>query len=159
MSPPVQSPYVIFIQCDVQYLKFLQQYLKAGISFLQSIPASRPSQSEQYSAEKQLIQSLILLEKMLMHIYLRNNWLNRDWYHYMNTELQEEMNKTRNLLIKMESVINEHEFTDSMHKSQMKKTLEYLRNYFSNSRIKIIIERTEPLKPWLQPFCSIKHFT
>lgn len=158
MSPLDQSPYALFKTCDLLYLKFIQQCLKVGISFFQAFLDPETTSSSQYKAEKQLHRSLTLLEKILMHAYLRNIYLKKDWYQYINTDLQEEMKKTKYLLAKMESVIIDHEFADELLKDHFKKILDELSRYFYISRIKIIIDNPEPGKPWIQPFCTINKF-
>ncbi|MBP1969340.1 hypothetical protein J2Z83_001444 [Virgibacillus natechei] len=149
MSPSQRSSYSLFKQSEKEYMKFFNTLFQMLLSYVQTMAFCPSLPADKKYAEQQLIVSLNLIEKMVMHLYWRDLWLENQKDADSNNSMDGEINEMENLISELTFYIKRHNFVRYSDKQQCTQLLDQLSRYLSNNHVRIIIKNPVPAKPWI----------
>ncbi|WP_027409309.1 hypothetical protein [Anoxybacteroides tepidamans] len=139
-----------FIKSEASYFKYFQSFCQYIINYFFSLSYCHSSQQEQLLAERYLLQSLMLMEKVHMHLYFRRILLGQLGFLEKEAKCYDQRNKNCHTLRYLMNIIRQHQFLKEEHKHLCKKiTSQILTYYSSEGNIRIIIDA--PLVPPWKP--------
>lgn len=143
-----QSTEELLRQSEAGYLQFLKSFLKMQISNLQTMAYSLSPITDKKYAEKQLVESLTLMNDILTHLYSRDilldQYINDDSYRYLKKEIE----ATEYLMLEFKLYLRKYQFTIHVYKEQCERLINQISRYFYQDYVKVIIIDTELPKPW-----------
>ncbi|WP_440896763.1 hypothetical protein ACS127_01740 [Amphibacillus sp. Q70] len=143
-----QSTEELLRQSEEGYLQFLKLFLEIQISSLQAIAYSPSPITDKKYAEKQLVESLALMDNILTHLYSRDilarHYINGDSYSY----LKEEIEATEYLMLEFKLYLRKSQFEIPAYKEQCERLINQISKYFYKDYVKVIVINTELPKPW-----------
>lgn len=148
MSPSSQSSYLLFKQSEKEYLAFLNKHLHMLISYMQIMKPYASLSSVQKNAEQQLVISLNLIEKLMMHLYLRKIWLENDREADLVTQMDGEISEMWDLLSDLTSYVKGHNFVSNPYREQCLVILQQLSRYLPKRSVSMLRKDPPPEKPW-----------
>jgi|GEM_PF-4398439 len=133
---------------ETEYNQFIHTYLQLLTISMQQLAFIPVSEGTCSKAERQVISSLSLIEKMHMHLFARKS-LFVD--HLVKTEGDETYTDDQEIefaLLEFEKYLKVYHFTKPFYKEQCKNILNQIKKYHFHYSIKVIIENAELPKPW-----------
>ncbi|NEX80341.1 hypothetical protein G4Z05_16045 [Bacillus thermocopriae] len=131
---------------------FIQSFIKLIIKYFFVYSYAISSKKKKNLTEKQIIQSLLLIEKLHMYMNYRHYLYNQviplsdDHFTYYSIE----SNNTYLLIKKLQHLIKQHHFVHSDNQLLCNNIISQILNYYPASTVKIIILK-EPSPPWKPP--------
>lgn len=136
------------VESEIYYLECFPKFLYFYIEYF--IAPYKTSIESKLQAEKTLLDSLILWERIHLHIYLRKGIYNS--IGYPEVEQLDELRKlNRELLQHLLNLIKNQSILDSNNKIMLKKALEQILYFYPESKVKII-KNTNISPPWMPSY-------
>lgn len=128
---------------------FIQSFIQFITKYFFVYSYAIPSEKKRNLTEKQIIQSLLLIEKLHMYLFYRHYLYNQvislsdDIFTYDSIE----SNNTYLLIKKLQRLIQQHHFVHLDNQLLCNNIISQILNYYPASSVKIIILK-KPSPPW-----------
>lgn len=128
------------------YSAFIHSFTTFLIHYFDSSSTIHHSKNEKLSGEKLIAESLLLLEKLHMHIFYSFCIYEK---HFNNSKNPLQSNTNFTLLKQLQQKIKNYHFSTEESKTLCENIISQILNYYpqSNSQIKIILSPISP--PWI----------
>jgi len=128
-----------------QFLHLYMQLLTISMQQLAFIPAPVTIRRK---AERHIISSLHLIEKMHMHLFARKSLLADPLSKTEYEEPYPDQEEFEFTLLEFQTYMKAHQFTKTIYREQCKNVLNQIKKYHFHYSIKVIVEHKELPKPW-----------
>lgn len=139
----------LLVKSEQNYLQFLKYFLQMQISCLQNMIYVPTDTSEQSCAEKQLIQSLTLIDHLLMHLYSRNYVFYDELNPDLSGELEGDLEEIEYLILEFEQTLSKYPFTNHSDLDQCERLIDQISIFFYPDHVKVIIVDDQLAEPWI----------
>lgn len=139
----------LFNQSEKNYLSFVKLFLKTQISYLQMSDHLTSAIVDQKHVEKQLIESITLIDHLLMHLYSRNSLLDHHLTLGLFSDLNNDIEEIELLILEFSNQLNKYSFHTDSYQEQSDRLISQISKYFYTNHVKVIIIDDQPAEPWI----------
>lgn len=139
----------LFNQSEKNYLSFIKLFFKVQISWLQKTDRFLSDISDQKQTEKQLIESITLIDQLLMHLYSRNFLLDHHLTRGLFNDLNNDIEEIELLLLEFSDQLNKYAFHTDSYQEQSDRLISQISKFFYSDHVKVIIIDDQLAEPWI----------
>lgn len=155
-----QNDQVEFFQSSINFTSFIHSYAQFLLNYFEGYPPPEASKKELIQSENQIIQSLVLIEKLHMQQFLYFSILQIHFFPNEFTNFFSPDAEIKEIFQKLNNLIDQHPFLIETNRSISKKTVAQILNYYHGSTddetIRIIFTLSPLPPPWLANHSQIK---
>ncbi len=120
-----------FVKSEINYLESFESFMNYLTEFLYVLSQEDAPRREKIAAEKKLIVSLVLIEKIHMHLFYRS-YLYEQIFPDTDKKVvfQNKQNMTLRLLKELKHMIRHYSFQNTKNKEQCKKIISQILTYY-----------------------------
>lgn len=133
---------------EANYLNFVYCFGKFISNYFTNIELYNSTEKDYLNAEKQTVQSLLLIEKVHMYLFYSHSSFGK--YLSFTKSFYEPFESERNyqLFRELQRIINKHHFIQEINKTLCQKSIEQILTYYSQNSGTIEFILSPVPKPW-----------
>lgn len=139
----------LFRRSKKSYLHFIQHFFKLQISCLQMINDLPSTLADQKYLEKQLIESLTLIDNLLMHLYSRDLLLDYSISQTIDDGFQKELEAIEMLILEVKYLLDKYSFHNDSYPEQSDRLIDQIAKFFYSDYVKVIVVDDQLADPWI----------
>lgn len=139
----------LFNQSERNYLSFIKLFFKVQISWLQKTNRFLSDISDQKQTEKQLIESITLIDHLLMHLYSRNSLLDHHLTLGLFSDLNNDIEEIELLILDFSDQLSKYAFHKDSYREQSERLISQISKFFYSDYVKVIIIDDQLAEPWI----------
>ena len=139
----------LFNQSEKNHLSFIKLFFKAQISWLQMTDHFPLNITDQKQTEKQLIESITLIDQLLMHLYSRNFLLDHHLTRSLFSDLNNDIEEIELLILDFSDQLSKYAFHKDSYREQSERLISQISKFFYSDYVKVIIIGDQLAEPWI----------